>query len=750
MQNVKRIRKEVLTMKFQYFIPIVLLLLVVACVPPKEPIVAPVKNSTPIKEEPVQGTEPVNTEPRQVEFASGAPIKFNSSDEVLEYLQNAKSTQGQSTLYYGRGVMAEDSMVGMAGGAKMAAPSAAPATTGSNGGTSATDYSHTNVQVQGVDEADIVKNDGKYIYILNQEKLVIMDAYPANKAQVVFEDDITGRPQNLFVSGDRLVIFVDDNSEVYRVMPYEFMPYPSYVQQTKVLVYDIKDRSKPELVKDYKISGNYYQSRMIGDYVYFVVQNYVNSYDYYVDLPMIKEGSSVAVRPEIWHFDNVEDNFAFTTVASFNIKTDSEKITAKSFLMGYANTMYVSEDNIYIAYQKTMPWGYYDTDREDRFFAVVVPLLPKDVRSQIEDIKDSNEKSYAKWIRISEVMQEMYDGMSANDREDLSQKIYDAIAEYEAKREAEYRKTVIHKLAIDKGDIDYVASGEVSGNLLNQFSLDEYKSDLRVATTTELWSGKQQLYNNVYTLDKDMKVIGTLEKLAPDERIYSTRFMGDRLYMVTFKRVDPLFVIDLSDAKNPAVLGKLKIPGFSDYLHPYDATHIIGIGKETEGNDWGGVSVKGLKLALFDVTDVENPKLLDSYEIGDSGTDSEALHDHKAFLFDKEKNILVLPVREVKESRIYDSRYGYYREKVWQGVYVFGLTPKDGFELKGKVSHQESYEQYGYWYYSGNQVRRSLFMDDVLYTVSGKLVKMNDLNNIDKELGTVDLPYNSDQPWIWY
>ena len=125
-------------------------------------------------------------------------------------------------------------------------------------------------------------------------------------------------------------------------------------------------------------------------------------------------------------------------------------------------------------------------------------------------------------------------------------------------------------------------------------------------------------------LNSKMETIGKLENLAEKERIYSTRFIGDRLYMVTFLRIDPLFVIDLSNPNKPEVLGELKIPGFSDYLHPYDENHIIGIGKETGTNDWGGVSTKGVKVALFDVSDVKNPKQVDSYEIGQAGTDSEA------------------------------------------------------------------------------------------------------------------------------
>ncbi|MEM2130882.1 MAG: beta-propeller domain-containing protein, partial [Candidatus Woesearchaeota archaeon] len=278
---------------------------------------------------------------------------------------------------------------------------------------------------------------------------------------------------------------------------------------------------------------------------------------------------------------------------------------------------------------------------------------------------------------------------------------------------------------------------------LNQFSMDENNKNLRVATTFDAWaSGKSITYNNVYILDENMKLKGKLEKIAPDERIYSTRFMGNRLYMVTFQRIDPFFVIDLSNPENPEILGELKIPGFSDYLHAYDENTIIGLGKETKENEWGGISTKGIKLALFDVSDVNNPKQIDKYEIGSEGTDSEALYNHKAFLFSKSKNLLVIPVREVKGKETYDSRLGYYRQKVWQGSYVFDIT-KQGFKLKGKVSHAET-EEYPYWYYgSPNAIKRALYMDDVLYTISDKKIEMNDLENLET-LNSIKLPYTEE------
>jgi len=216
--------------------------------------------------------------------------------------------------------------------------------------------------------------------------------------------------------------------------------------------------------------------------------------------------------------------------------------------------------------------------------------------------------------------------------------------------------------------------------------------------------------------------------------------MGDRLYMVTFRQVDPFFVIDLSNPRDPEILGELKIPGWSNYLHPYDEDHIIGIGKQTKENEWGGVTTLGVKMSLFDVSDVSNPVEVDTHEIGTSGSDSEVLRDHKAFLFDKERELLVLPVREVKEQPSYDR--GYYRERVWQGAYVFSIDD-DGFDYRAKIAHYDGdRENYWSWWGSTSAVRRALYMDDVLYTISLEQVRMHDLDNLES-IKSVELPYES-------
>ena len=263
--------------------------------------------------------------------------------------------------------------------------------------------------------------------------------------------------------------------------------------------------------------------------------------------------------------------------------------------------MFVSEDNIYISYPVYQPVAYRQ------------PLpMPQFSLSALEDtynyLTESEKSSLSGDISGSKPMAAVVDPS----------------------------RTVIHKIAINNGKIDYVSKGEVHGNLLNQYSMDEYNGNLRVATTSNVYTNQgSNLSNNVYVLDGSMKTIGSLEQIALGEKIYSTRFMNDRLYMVTFKQMDPFFVIDLSSPTSPKVLGELQLPGFSDYLYPYDATHIIGVGKDTTINQWGGTQATGLKLALFDVSDVTTPKLVGKFVINSSGADSEVLRDPKAFLFDK-------------------------------------------------------------------------------------------------------------------
>jgi uncharacterized secreted protein with C-terminal beta-propeller domain len=310
----------------------------------------------------------------------------------------------------------------------------------------------------------------------------------------------------------------------------------------------------------------------------------------------------------------------------------------------------------------------------------------------------------------------------------------------------DFDKTSIYRIQIEGDQIEYVATGEVPGMVLNQFSMDEYDGYFRVATTT--YEPTRQ--NNVYVLNMALNITGSLAGLAPGETIHSARFMGERGYLVTFKNTDPLFVIDLKDPMNPQVLGELKITGYSNYLHPYDENHIIGIGKETvEAEEEDFAWYQGIKIALFDVSDVNHPvEIGDPYVIGDRGTDSPVLYDHKAFLFDKSRNLLVIPVLVAK---IDESQYpegvppNAYGEYVWQGAYVLNISLNQGIQLKGRITHIDDpsdIEQGYYYLYSPFSVQRSLYIDNILYTISDAKIMMNSLDNLDY-INEVKLPAES-------
>jgi inhibitor of cysteine peptidase len=528
-------------------------------------------------------------------------------------------------------------------------------------GDSAAGYSGTNIQVAGVDEADIVKTDGQYIYVASGNKTIIVRAYPPEQARVLSEIELEGRVIGIFINGDRLVVF-EEETPYY---PYYdgvrwtteekfYMPYQS--PKTYIKVYDVSDRANPRLQRELSTDGQYVSSRMIDDYAYVVVNEPVYEEDDEINLPRIySDGTEKEISATNIYYSDVADYYyMYTTIIAINTQNDDQEPTYETILLGASSNLYVSMDNIYLTFPV---WG-----------------------TGVGD----------------------------------------------------FDKTSIQRIQIAGDNIIYVASGEVPGMVLNQFSMDEYEGYFRVATTTH----GETTQNNVYILDMGLNVTGSLTGLAPGETIYSARFMGERGYLVTFKQVDPLFVIDLSNPRHPEKLGYLKVTGYSDYLHPYDETHIIGIGKET--TDAGTFAwYQGVKISLFDVTDVSNPVEIYNIEIGDRGTDSPVLWDHKAFLFDKSRNLLVIPilVAEVDQSEYPEGVPSWaYGEPVWQGAYAFNVSLDQGLQVKGRITHIENpsdLEQGYYYYYSSYSIQRSLYIGDVLYTISDAKIKMNNLENLD-------------------
>lgn len=506
-----------------------------------------------------------------------------------------------------------------------------------------TEHSTTNVQVAGVDESDIVKTDGTYLYVVSGPTLYILRAYPPDQAAVLSRIDLNETyDAEIYVHGSRLVVLGNKHPYLY-FADHGFM-YP-YLGEAFVKVYDVSDRAKPILARTVVLNGTLSGSRMIGDYVYVVVNQPAtlpgsNDTDFEVNLPKIYvDGSVKEVQPTEIRYVNVSDTFYyFTTVLSVNAITDAETPTYESFLAGSAACMYVSPSNMYLAIPNTTAW-----------------ILPE---------------------KTGEVREE----------------------------------TLIYRIKFDRQNIVCEAEGAVSGSVLNQFSMDEYNGFFRIATTT--WTGNAS-HNSLFILDANLKVVGKLEDLAPGERIYSVRFMGGRCYLVTFKQVDPFFVIDVSNPAQPSVLGYLKIPGFSGYLHPYDESHIIGIGRQDSN----------LKLSLFDVTNVNAPTETAQYIVEGNWSDSTALWDHKAFLFDGSKQLLTLPV---SIWWTYIENNTYYTKGYWQGAYVFDVSLEQGFTLRGRITHANTTDPYNF----GFEVKRILYIGRVLYTVSDKTIQMHDLDSL--------------------
>ena len=693
-----------------------------------------------------------------VEENNGAVKKFKDYAELKEFLEESSSAISGMSSYLGGAIALESrseimdfesSNTGIQAWGSAEAPASVP-TKGMGGD----DYSTTNVQVGGVDEGDIIKTDGKYIYTVTGNEVVIVDAYPADNAKELSRIKFDSQPSGIYINDGKLAVY-GQNYNIRVAEEYKNILPSRQNSYTFLKVFDISDKSSPVLKRSFDFEGNLVNSRMIGDYIYSVTSNYNYYYDDEFPVPAVIENGKVLSSdknaanyycPNVYYFDIPYHSYNFTTVSALNINDDSEKISSEVYLLdGQQNNMFVSQNNIYVTFNKQV------SEMElamEVIQELVIPRLDKKDQERIAEIQAT--KNYIlspeeKLIKIGLVFQR-FSGLLIEEE----QKVFEKELEERMKQKyedisKELEKTVIHKIEINDGKLKYKISGEVTGRVLNQFSMDENGGYFRIATTkNRSWSrfgdeNTRESYSNLYVLDGNMKVVGKVEGLAKGEKIYSVRFMQNRAYMVTFRQVDPLFVIDLGDPINPKVMGELKVPGYSSYLHPYDETTLIGLGKETNKN---GTVTGGIKLSLFDVSDISNPKEIDKYVLGDRSSNSIAINEHKAFLFSKEKNLLVIPVSMRGDIIIQEEGISKEEQKemvkmpippiikkYFNGAAVFKVD-KSGFELRGKINHSdENNNNNNRW---NNGVSRSLYINDVLYTLSSEYLKANWLDTLNE------------------
>ena len=505
-------------------------------------------------------------------------------------------------------------------------------------------HSTTNTQVENVDEADIVKTDGEYIYYITNRKISIVEAENLEKVSTIEIDSSEFTPEELYIYKDKLIVLgsgwcygEDTKNSIYE--------YRRSKTLTFATVYDVSNIEEPKLKRTAKLEGSYKDSRMIEDTLYFISQKYISYYKDSEDLeilPIVYDSVVSKVEKclpvtDIAYFENVKNN-CYTLLGGFNVLEEDEMNT--EVILGASDTIYVSENNLYLT-----------QDEYKSLFGI--------------------EKCYCS----------------------------------------------IYKFNLDDSKIKLQCKGEFDGYLNNQFSMDEYEGNLRIATTAGL---TDYTNNKIYILDENLEQIGLVENLARGEKIYSVRFMGKVGYVVTFKQIDPLFVIDLSDPTNPVVKGELKIPGYSSYLHPYDENHIIGIGYNVKVSEYGSVSNTNMKMSMFDVSDLENPKEMFSVDIGADHAYSEINSNHKALFYHKDKNLIGFPV----------TSYGYsnYNSRNVNSFPIFEIDLEEGFKEYGEILASKNGNYYSYI----DSIRRAIYIEDVIYILSSNKIISYDMETLEE------------------
>lgn len=429
------------------------------------------------------------------------------------------------------------------------------------------DYSTTNLQMEGVDESDIAKIDGSYIYTVEDKYIVITDIRDGKLKEVTRflpkDCGTADRVMEIYVDGDQLILVVqcyETSLEEDSAFCYEM----NGKSTTQIQVYSIVDRKNPEFEGRLIQDGYYNTSRKIGDIVYLFTQYYMTSdvvgyveKEYTSVIPKVN-GEKVAAG-EIYLPESSGESGIL--VSSLDVNKPDKVLDSKLVISGYAQT-YISKDALYL----------YEED---------------------------------------------YDGAMI---------------------------TNIAKFALDEGRISGVAAVAVRGYVRDTFAINASDGYLRVLTTD--YSTEDEM-NALYILDENMKLTGQLTGIAPGEEIYAARFMGNTGYFVTYRNTDPLFTVDLSDPAKPEIIGELKVTGFSEYLHFWDDTHLLGIGYESDENTG---SIENIKLSMFNI---ENPgEVTEEAKLVLKDVDySEALYDYKSVIISKDKNLIGLVCEDYSGSR---------------------------------------------------------------------------------------------------
>ncbi len=582
--------------------------------------------------------------PTGINTAGGEIAAFDSEAAMVAYLQESDELYASGAWGLG-GVFR--------GGAFEQSPALPPVPSANDGASIASGdesksqadrVSGTNVQVQGIDEPDIVKTDGTNIYFSHEDwwfyggirievagtedeiwpvptvedrsGIDIIDAFPLANMSVIGEIDLSG---DLLLYGDTLMVFGWDG----------------------ITAYDVADPQSPaqKWQIDIEDSTSTVAARLYNGKVYLVTQTWLNSYDPLPIVPMKVDGVPVEIGYASVYYP-IAPVPADATYNAMVVNPDTGAIESSMSFVGqaYTSVVYMSPSAIYITYtyqENILPLAF------DFCINYCQGLLPQTVIDRINTLQGYDISDTAKLTEIQVIIGDWLNSLSGDARAVAENDLANRLADYYDLHKRDLERTGIVK--IDLAGFTTSATGSVPGSVLNQFSLDEHNGYLRIATTVgDTWGGTfmgiwwfdSESANDVYVLDGSLAVVGVVQGLGLTERIYAVRFIGDEGYVVTFRQVDPFYVLDLSDPANPRLAGELKIPGYSSYLHPISEDIILGIGQE----DWQ------VKLSLFDVTDPANPVEIDKYTMAEYWTDVSSTHH--AFMLDDVHQIFFLPAGE--------------------------------------------------------------------------------------------------------
>jgi len=563
---------------------------------------------------------------------------------------------------------------------------------GFGGGDGVQRVSETNVQVAGIDEPDILKTDGEEIYYSSQSgyyyplvRMGVMDMEtglippdyrtPTVKAVAAFPPEEMAIDAEIEKTGDLLL-----HGNVLTVLAYD-----------GIYAYDVTDPSAPVESWNYSYENNNYPiaSRLRDGKLYVVLSGGINRGRPCPYVPALREGEDVSIRCDsVWHPVIPVPADVTYTVLKVDMATGATESTVSFVGSQSSSVVYMSADNLYVTY-------VYPPDMftfMSGFLGANSDLVPGWAIAKIRRVAGYDISDEAKLVELRQVLEQWSSNLDEDEMLRVANELENRAGIWFKAHSRELQSTGIVRVTVD--GLEIAASGTVPGILLNQFSLDEYRNHLRVATTVGgsdgmFWQfgfgGVGETANDVYVLDMGMATVGSALDMGLEERIYSARFLGDRGYLVTFRQMDPFYVLDLSDPAKPLIKGELKIPGYSSYLHPMPDGSVLGVGEEDNR----------VKVSLFDVSDAALPKETAKYTLNEYWSD--VLSTHHAFLLDADHEIFFLPGG--------------------QGGYVFSYAG-DGLELVKAVSDVAA--------------RRALYINDFLYIVGDDQIVVLDMKDWER------------------